>query len=140
MDAAFKSAPYASYTNDQLREFVRQGAPHASDPHATIAKMNCEIARRFKVEAGDMSQATPSERLRAIRETEAARPAIIVNSDGQPLAPAIPAAQWIVARTQAHLHVNGNYSGISVSLTKCRPDDALIASMNLPPLPKIGAR
>jgi len=44
--------------------------------------------------------------------------------------------EWIVARTQAHLHVDGNYSGISVSLTKCRPSDELIASMNLPPLPK----
>ncbi len=53
---------------------------------------------------------------------------------------ASPAMAWIVARTQAHLHVGGNYSGISVHLTSCRPDDALIAAMNLPPLPKIGAR
>lgn len=119
MDAAFKTAPFASYTIAELRLFVRQGAPHAADPIETIAKMTAEIDRREAVLAGDMSQATPAERLRAIRTDEAA-----------------PAKAWIVARTQAHLHVNGNYSGISVSLTKCRPDDALIASMNLPPLPK----
>ncbi|MFZ5692436.1 MAG: hypothetical protein ACOY5F_14400 [Pseudomonadota bacterium] len=46
--------------------------------------------------------------------------------------------EWKVARTQAHLHVNGNYSGITVSLAKCRPSDELIAEMNLPPLPKKG--
>jgi len=46
--------------------------------------------------------------------------------------------EWIVARTQAHLHVDGNYSGISVSLTKCRPSDELIKEMNLPPLPRKG--
>jgi hypothetical protein len=46
--------------------------------------------------------------------------------------------EWKIARTQAHLHIDGNYSGISVSLTKCRPSDELIAHMNLPPLPKKG--
>lgn len=43
--------------------------------------------------------------------------------------------EWIKARTQAHLYVDGVYSGISVSLTKCRPSDELIAAMGLPPLP-----
>lgn len=46
--------------------------------------------------------------------------------------------EWKIARTQAHLHVNGNYAGITVSLTKCRPADELIAEMGLPPLPKKG--
>ncbi|MHB0785593.1 hypothetical protein [Bradyrhizobium sp. 5.13L] len=128
MDAAFAQAAYPAYTTAELRLYVRQGAPDADDPIATIAKMTAEIDRREAVLAGDMSRATPGERLRAIRAAEA-KPA-----------PAAPAKAWIVARTQAHLHVNGNYSGISVSLTKCRPDDALIAAMNLPPLPKIGAR
>ena len=54
---------------------------------------------------------------------------------------------WKIARTQAHLHfedVNadgmrfGGYTGISVSLIKCRPDDALLAELNLPALPKKG--
>lgn len=50
----------------------------------------------------------------------------------------IDTAEWKVARTQAHLHVAGNYTGFSVSLGKCRPADDLIAAMNLPPLPKKG--
>jgi hypothetical protein len=54
---------------------------------------------------------------------------------------------WIVARTRAHLHVRGvnaegmgfgGYTGISVSLTKCRPSDELIEELGLPPLPKKG--
>lgn len=44
--------------------------------------------------------------------------------------------EWQVARTQAHLHLDGNYTGFSVSLRKCRPADETIAKMNLPPLPK----
>jgi len=45
--------------------------------------------------------------------------------------------EWIVARTMAHLHVNGVYSGISISLKKCRPSDELIKEMNLPPIPPL---
>jgi len=46
--------------------------------------------------------------------------------------------EWKVARTQAHLWIDGNYSGISVSLTKCRPSDETLQALNLPPLPKKG--
>lgn len=48
------------------------------------------------------------------------------------------AKEWKVARTQAHLHIDGNYSGISVLLTKCRPTDETLKTLNLPPLPKKG--
>jgi hypothetical protein len=44
--------------------------------------------------------------------------------------------EWQIARTQAHLHINGNYAGITVSLTKCRPSDETLRELNLPPLPK----
>ncbi len=44
--------------------------------------------------------------------------------------------EWKIARTQAHLHINGNYSGITVSLTKCRPSDETLKELNLPPLPE----
>lgn len=43
---------------------------------------------------------------------------------------------WRIARTQAHLWIDGNYSGISVSLIKCRPSDETLKELNLPPLPK----
>lgn len=43
--------------------------------------------------------------------------------------------EWKIARTQAHLYIDGNYSGISVSLTKCRPTDETLKALNLPPLP-----
>jgi hypothetical protein len=46
--------------------------------------------------------------------------------------------EWKIARTQAHLHIDGNYCGISVSLTKCRPEEATLEALNLPPLPKKG--
>jgi len=46
--------------------------------------------------------------------------------------------EWHIARTQAHLHIDGNYSGISVSLIKCRPEDEILKELNLPPLPKKG--
>lgn len=44
--------------------------------------------------------------------------------------------EWKIARTQAHLHIDGNYCGISVSLIKCRPEEATLEALNLPPLPK----
>jgi hypothetical protein len=46
--------------------------------------------------------------------------------------------EWKAARTMAHLHINGLYSGISVSLVKCVPDEATLKLLNLPPLPKKG--
>jgi hypothetical protein len=44
---------------------------------------------------------------------------------------------WEIARTMAHLHCNGNFSGFSVSL-KNPPAPEVLAAMNLPPLPKKG--
>ena len=46
--------------------------------------------------------------------------------------------EWNPARTMAHLFFDGKFTGISTSLTKCRPSDELLAKMNLPPLPKKG--
>lgn len=46
--------------------------------------------------------------------------------------------EWKIARTQAHLWINDNYSGISVSLTRCRPTEETLKALNLPPLPKKG--
>jgi hypothetical protein len=46
--------------------------------------------------------------------------------------------EWKVARTMAHLTLNGNFTGISVSLIKCRPSDETLEALNLPPLPKKG--
>lgn len=67
-DAALKSAPYSAYTTMQLRIFI-------ADPQQlnaeTVAKMQSEVDRRAKVEAGDVSVMTPAERLRHIRATEA---------------------------------------------------------------------
>lgn len=44
--------------------------------------------------------------------------------------------EWKKARTQAHLWIDGSYSGITVSLTKCRPTDAVLVALGLPPLPR----
>lgn len=62
-DAAFKTAPYAAYTTDHLRAVV----DHIGADSATRDKMAREIARRAEVAAGDMTNATPGERLRALR-------------------------------------------------------------------------
>lgn len=64
-DAAFKTAPYAGYTTDQLSD-----AAHAAtrrDDTATADKMRQEIYRRGRVASGDMTDATPGERLRAVQ-------------------------------------------------------------------------
>lgn len=51
-----------------------------------------------------------------------------------------PKMEWMIARTHAHLWINGTYCGISVALEekKCRPTDETMALLNLPPLPKKG--
>jgi hypothetical protein len=58
-DAAFKSAPYPSYTLMELQAFVAAG--RGNDV------MVAEIERRGKVGAGDRSVMTPGERLRFAR-------------------------------------------------------------------------
>lgn len=63
-DAAFKSAPYPAYTTMQLKIFIAEPQQLNAE---TVAKMQKEVDRREKVAAGDMSVATPAERLRAIR-------------------------------------------------------------------------
>lgn len=57
MDNAFKSRPFPGYT---LAELVAKVEAGNQDP-----RMVAEIARRKAVAAGDVSQMTPSERLRA---------------------------------------------------------------------------
>lgn len=64
MDAAFKTAPYPSYTTMQLQIFIKE--PHQLNA-ATVAKMQAEVDRRAKVAAGDVSVMTPGERLRRAR-------------------------------------------------------------------------
>lgn len=64
-DAAFKTAPYAGYTTDQLSD-----AAHAAtrrDDTVTADKMRQEIYRRERVKSGDMTDAFPGERLRYAR-------------------------------------------------------------------------
>ncbi len=55
-DSAFKTAPYASYTTVQLRDFIRTG--RGNDV------MVAEIVRRERRDAGDRSVMTAGERLR----------------------------------------------------------------------------
>lgn len=58
-DAAFKTAPYAAYTTDQLRAVIANGNG--------TEKMVAEIERRAKRDAGDVSVMMPAERLRYAR-------------------------------------------------------------------------
>lgn len=57
--STFNTAPYPAYTTAQLQAAVDAGRGNE--------KMVGEIARRAKVAAGDLSVATPGERLRRIR-------------------------------------------------------------------------
>jgi hypothetical protein len=58
-DSAFKTAPYPSYTTNQLKGFIADGKGNDV--------MRAEIERRAAVAAGDYSQATAGERLRRVR-------------------------------------------------------------------------
>jgi len=62
-DAAFQTAPFAGYTTEHLRAVVA----HVGADVATRNKMRAEIARRDRVAAGDLADATPGERLRAAK-------------------------------------------------------------------------
>ena len=59
MDAAFPTAAYPSMTIGDLRDRRAHGTANAVQL--------TELARREAVEAGDMTRATPGERLRAVR-------------------------------------------------------------------------
>lgn len=71
MDAAFATGKYPAYTTAELKQFVAEYDPaKALDQNrapSIIAAMKAEIARRAAVEAGDVSQMTAGERLRAVR-------------------------------------------------------------------------
>ncbi len=41
---------------------------------------------------------------------------------------------WKIARTQAHLWIDGNYSGLSFPIDKLTPE--ILRELNLPPLPR----
>jgi hypothetical protein len=57
---AFNTAPYSAYTTAELNARIAQGgAPE---------KMIGEVARRAAVAAGDMTVATPGERIAAVRK------------------------------------------------------------------------
>lgn len=60
MDSALRSAPFPSYTTQELRDFIASGKVRTQ---ATEQMMRDEIARREAVEAGDISKMTPGERL-----------------------------------------------------------------------------
>ena len=59
MDVAFKTGAYPAYTLAYLKQAIEEGRGNP--------KMVAEVARREAVAAGDMSKATPGERLRARR-------------------------------------------------------------------------
>lgn len=44
--------------------------------------------------------------------------------------------EWKIARTMAHLWINDNYSGISVSLANHNLTPAVLSYLRLPPLPR----
>lgn len=50
------------------------------------------------------------------------------------------AKEWKIARTMAHLWIDGRYSGISVSIKNLTqldtPTPEMLEGMNLPPLPR----
>lgn len=62
-DTAFKTAPYPAYTTAELRRWIAEGV----DTEEANARISGEIARREAVEAGDVSQMTPGERLRFVK-------------------------------------------------------------------------
>lgn len=67
MDASFPTAKYASYTTEELKNFVLE---KPGVPNIGAAARNCmrdEIARRAKRDAGDVSVMTAGERLRALK-------------------------------------------------------------------------
>jgi len=69
-DLAFQTAAYPSMTTKELQAFVdnhpkERGSSHPD--YSKVAAMVREISRREAVEAGDYSQATDGERLRAVR-------------------------------------------------------------------------
>ncbi len=61
-DSAFKSAPYSGYTTKELEAFVA-----ANRTTSNISRLKAEIARRAAVAAGDFSNSTDGERLRAVK-------------------------------------------------------------------------
>lgn len=68
-DAAFKTAPFASYTTRQLQEFIDTTVPCTDDQYEKNEAMEREIVRRAKVAAGDVSVMTDGERLRHGKRT-----------------------------------------------------------------------
>lgn len=63
MDASFATAKFPSYTTVELATWIADGRGSPA--------MAAELARREAVEAGDVSQMTPGERLRRLRNAEA---------------------------------------------------------------------
>ncbi len=61
-DAAFKSAPYAGYITNELREWLRR--PHSGMTEEVTVRVYHEVERREKVAAGDVSVMTDGECLR----------------------------------------------------------------------------
>jgi hypothetical protein len=56
-DAAFKGAPYGSYTTEELKGFIAEATGLRK------ATMVAEVERRAKRDAGDVSVMTDGERL-----------------------------------------------------------------------------
>ena len=64
MDSAFPTAAYPGYTTDDLRHMLRT--------RPGCAPIMNEVYRRERVAAGDMSVATPGERLAYVKANKGA--------------------------------------------------------------------
>lgn len=67
MDAAFNSAPFAGYTDADLRHRLETHELTSVNHIAQAARFRAELDRRAKRDAGDTSVMTPGERLRYIK-------------------------------------------------------------------------
>lgn len=72
-DAAFKTAAFPGYTTAQLVGFIAKAkADGFYEGCEHYSKMDAEIDRRSRVEAGDTSVMTSGERLRFLKTGKAA--------------------------------------------------------------------
>jgi len=69
-DSAFPAGAFPSCTLKELKHSLsNMKRQPAANPY-TMLRMETEIERREAVEAGDYSNSTPGERLRAVREND----------------------------------------------------------------------
>jgi len=72
MDAAFATAKYPGYTTAELGcMLIKHEERRVIYPANQLKDIRAEIARRAKVDAGDVSVMTPGERLRFVKTGKA---------------------------------------------------------------------